>query len=333
MRVSPTRSYAPLLEEAQQLGLERQRKVADFVEEESPSFGGLDLAFGVGDGAGERAPGMAEELAFEQLGVQAGAAHGDERPGGPAAPGVDRPRQHAFAGAAFPANQDDGVGGGDLVALVEDQRQRRVAAFERRLRHLADELLLEPGELVFQRTDAIEPLQDGANLGGRERLGQVIERPSAHGVDGVFDAGKGRDDDDGQPRIPRSEGFEQVEARFLTELQVNDRQVEMSSLEVPQRLGNAGASSTLCLAASSAIRRVLRILASSSTIRIRMCGSQRVRRNAPFILVNRHSRSKEATAARVGQGHIANDGPFDFIDAFECVARHGCGHVTGNRLE
>ena len=125
---------------------------------------------------------------------------------------MNRPRQHAFTGAAFTANQDDGVGGGDLVALFEDQCQRRVAAFERRLGHLGNKLLFEPGKLVFQRTDAIETLQDGTHLRGRERLGQVIERPFAHGVDGVFDAGIGRDDDDSQPRKPRGEGFEQVEA-------------------------------------------------------------------------------------------------------------------------
>ena len=114
---------APFLKESQKLGLKQERKVADLVEEETPAFGGLDLALGVGDGPRERAPGVAEELAFKQFGVQARAAHRDKRPRGPPAPGVDRPGQHALARPAFSANQDDGVGGGDLVSLLENQLQ------------------------------------------------------------------------------------------------------------------------------------------------------------------------------------------------------------------
>ena len=125
---------APFLEESQQLGLERQRKVADLVEEQSPAFGRGDLALGVGDGSRERAAGVAEEVALEQLGVQARAAHRDKRPRGPAAPGVDRPGQDPFAGAALAANQDHGVGRGDLMSLLEDALELRVVAFERRPR-------------------------------------------------------------------------------------------------------------------------------------------------------------------------------------------------------
>ncbi len=104
MRRFPDSLVATFLEEPQQLGLEQERKVADFVEKEAPAFGGLDLAFGIRDGAGERASGVAEKLTFEQLCVQAGAAHGDEWAGGPAAPGVDCPSEHALAGAAFASN-------------------------------------------------------------------------------------------------------------------------------------------------------------------------------------------------------------------------------------
>ena len=52
---------APLLKEPEQFRLEQERKIADLVEEQRPPFGRLNLALGIGDRAGERAPCMAEE--------------------------------------------------------------------------------------------------------------------------------------------------------------------------------------------------------------------------------------------------------------------------------
>ncbi len=61
-----------LLEEAQQLDLERQRHVADLVEEQRAAAGQLDLALGGLDRAGEGALLVPEQLAFEQgLGIAA----------------------------------------------------------------------------------------------------------------------------------------------------------------------------------------------------------------------------------------------------------------------
>ena len=64
----------PLLEEPEELGLERRREVADLVEEERPPLGGGDLAGGVADGPGERPPGVAEQVALQQVGAEARAA-------------------------------------------------------------------------------------------------------------------------------------------------------------------------------------------------------------------------------------------------------------------
>ena len=57
----------PLLQEAQQLDLQRQRDVADLVEEQRAAMGQLDLALGRLDRAGEGALLVAEQLAFEQV--------------------------------------------------------------------------------------------------------------------------------------------------------------------------------------------------------------------------------------------------------------------------
>ena len=66
-------------EEAEQLGLQIEAQLADFVEEEGAAAGGADEARVVAVGAGERAAAMAEELAFEQIARDGGAVEGDER--------------------------------------------------------------------------------------------------------------------------------------------------------------------------------------------------------------------------------------------------------------
>ena len=68
----------PLLQEAQQLDLERQRDVADLVEEQGAAMGELDLALGGLDRAGEGALLVAEQLGLEQVLGDGGAVDRDE---------------------------------------------------------------------------------------------------------------------------------------------------------------------------------------------------------------------------------------------------------------
>src|SRR5690606_19593261 len=56
-----------LLDEAQQLGLQDQREIADLVQQQAAALGVADPAAGTGAGAGEGAAGVAEQLAFQQL--------------------------------------------------------------------------------------------------------------------------------------------------------------------------------------------------------------------------------------------------------------------------
>ena len=70
---------ALLLERAQDLGLQRQRQVADLVEEQRAAMRQLELARLARDRAGERALLVAEELGLEQRLGNRGAVDGDER--------------------------------------------------------------------------------------------------------------------------------------------------------------------------------------------------------------------------------------------------------------
>ena len=61
------RAEPALLQDAQQLHLQVQRQLADLVEEERAAVGAAEAARAVGDGAGEGAAHVAEELALDQV--------------------------------------------------------------------------------------------------------------------------------------------------------------------------------------------------------------------------------------------------------------------------
>ena len=69
-----------LLEHAQELRLQVERQVADLVQEERAAVGQLEAPDPPRDGAGERAPLVAEQLALEQRRGDGGAVDLDERP-------------------------------------------------------------------------------------------------------------------------------------------------------------------------------------------------------------------------------------------------------------
>ena len=65
-RLAADRRHLALLQHAQQLGLQGEGHVADLVEEQRAAVGLAKLPGAVGDGAGEGAALVAEQLALEQ---------------------------------------------------------------------------------------------------------------------------------------------------------------------------------------------------------------------------------------------------------------------------
>ena len=94
-----------LLQEAQQLGLQGHRQIADFVKHQRAPIGGLDLAEGGLACTGECAAFIAEQLAFQQVFGDGRTVDRDE-----AAPAsgslMQSLRQHLLAGAALAQQQD-----------------------------------------------------------------------------------------------------------------------------------------------------------------------------------------------------------------------------------
>ena len=98
------------LEEAQELRLQVGADLRDFVEEQRAAGGRADDAVERRVGAGECAPAVPEQLAFEHLSGDRGAVEWNERLLRAPGRAMDRAREHFLAGARFAGEQHGDVG-------------------------------------------------------------------------------------------------------------------------------------------------------------------------------------------------------------------------------
>ena len=153
---------ALLFERAQNLGLQRQRQIADLVEEQRAAMRHLELAELARRRAGERALLVAEQLGLEQGLGNRGAVDGDKRSVGARTERVQRAREQLLAGAALAFDQHGRVGRRRAVQRQRDLLQLRIFADD--LRRAAPR-----GQLLFE--------QDV--LGRHPALRDARARPSA----------------------------------------------------------------------------------------------------------------------------------------------------------
>jgi hypothetical protein len=99
---APTGVTLPLLQHAQQAGLQGQRHVADFIQEQRAAMGlaqAARAAFARRTGEGARR--MAEQFRFDEVLGDGGAVDGHKRPLAAWAAGVQGARKHLLAHARF----------------------------------------------------------------------------------------------------------------------------------------------------------------------------------------------------------------------------------------
>ena len=113
------------LERAQDLGLDRQRELADLVDEERAFVGLLEVPLPRLRGAGERPLRVAEQLRLRELARDRGGVEAHERLVGPARVGVERGRHHVLAGAALARDKHGDVLRRDARDHVEHAPHRR----------------------------------------------------------------------------------------------------------------------------------------------------------------------------------------------------------------
>src|SRR5437899_6002445 len=97
------------LKQTEQFGLNLDREIADFIEEQGAARGDFDFAPMVAHCASEGAFDMAEKVAFEQLFGEAGTTDSDERFIRQMALLVNGAGDNAFSSTAFTHEQDRGM--------------------------------------------------------------------------------------------------------------------------------------------------------------------------------------------------------------------------------
>lgn len=205
------------LEDAQQLALERERHVADLVEEDGSPVGQAEFSLPIMVGTGKGAPDMSKQFALQEVVGNCRAVDRDESGWKPVAGIVDGPGQYLFAGTALSVNGYRGLtGGSDFGGTFQQLPHDRVQGDDT----LERETFLQESLDLFIFTDdmqIIEGSPDGDlqlfRVGG---LFQKIVSPPTHGLYGALDATMGGDDDSRNTRIPfphLPEEFKAVHAR------------------------------------------------------------------------------------------------------------------------
>ena len=116
------------LKDAQQLGLQFRRQIADLVEKDRALVGQLEPTLAHRHGAGERAAFVAEQLAFDQRRRKRGAVHAHQGSVPSRTPIVYRAGKQLLAGSRLAEQQHRRVGAGNLAHAVERILQDRAVA-------------------------------------------------------------------------------------------------------------------------------------------------------------------------------------------------------------
>ena len=220
------RSHLVLLQHAQELGLQRQRELADLVEEDRAVVRLHEQAVLVDPCIRERTLLVPEELALDEPLGHGREVHADERAVRARRVVVDRPRDELLAGAALAGDEDrcrrgrDPPHQGHHVAhrlALRDDRLDPVAIL-----HLA----LQPRDLRPQRPLAERLVRDEQQLLDLERLGDVVVGSELHRADRRLDRTERRDHHEVRRLRQLHDAADQVEAVHLRHPQIGDHEVE-----------------------------------------------------------------------------------------------------------
>ena len=121
----------PLLQRAQQLGLQADVHLADLVQQQRAAVGCLELADAARHGAGEGTLFVAEQFRLQQVVGDGGAVQRDNGTGGAARAAVDVAGQYLLAGAGLTGDQHRGFRPRHLLGAPHRRRHRRIAHDQR----------------------------------------------------------------------------------------------------------------------------------------------------------------------------------------------------------
>ena len=188
--VAPHPFKLPLLEDAEQLGLQGERDFADLIKQDRPAVGQLETPIALVGRAGEGSLLMTEKLALDECLGNGGAVDLDERFVETLAVEENFVRDEFLAGAVLAGNHHRRVGAADPLDQILQAKNRRAFSDD-----------LAPGDAVA--VQKIGHLHRALELGGffhhqidlghGKRLRHIIEGPRTHALDHGFHAAIRRD--------------------------------------------------------------------------------------------------------------------------------------------
>src|SRR5262245_12765190 len=224
------------LEDAQELRLNRQRQLANFVQEQGAAIRGFEQACLVFRRTRESAANVSKQLAFKQRLDDGRTVHCDEPFGVPGAELVQRARDELFARTRItahehsadvrrqPANEAEHLlhGGAAADHAAEFQPLRQVALQSEHLAALHS-LLANSRE---QLTKALQV----------ERLGEVIKRAELHGFNGAVDRPETGHQHDPAFRTDVADRSENVEAGYSRHPHVEQHELRRPMAQLLHRV-------------------------------------------------------------------------------------------------
>ena len=188
--ISPDAFEFPLLEDAEELGLEGEGDLTDLVEQNRAAIRQLEAAIPLVGRAGEGAFFVAEEFAFDERLGNGGAIDLDERLVGTLAVEENLVGHKLFARSIFTADHDRGIRPADTVDEIFQAGDGGAAS---------NDLAAGDAFAIKKIRDANRALELGrlleneVDLRHRKRLGKVIESPQPHALHDGFDRPVGSD--------------------------------------------------------------------------------------------------------------------------------------------
>ena len=188
--ISPDAFEFPLLEDAEELGLEGEGDLTDLVEQNRAAIRQLEAAIPLIGRAGEGAFFVAEEFAFDKRLGNGGAVDLDERLVGTLAVEENLVGNKLFTRSIFTADHDRGIRPADAVYEIFQAGNGGTAS---------NDLAASDAFTIEKIRDSDRPLKIGGllenevDLRHRKRLRQIIKSPRAHAFDNGFDRAIRRD--------------------------------------------------------------------------------------------------------------------------------------------
>ena len=210
----------------QQTGLQVERHIADFVEEQCAALGLLETPPAHGLRASESAAFMAEQFTLQQVFGDCCSIDSNKWPIGARRVLVECTGYQLFAGAGLTGDHHRDV----ALAQTPDGAEH-VLHGGRLAQHFGG-----VGHTFFGHFLALAFLHGTADqlhrLGQVKRFGQVLKRPALEGRHGAVQVGKRRHDDDGQTGVFGFDLLEQVEAGAPRHTDVADQHLRALAVVV-----------------------------------------------------------------------------------------------------